>query len=327
MDLYPSDEQRELAAAVRDVLAGAVPPDGATVNGDAWSAAADQGWFALGLDEADGGLGGTLADEAQVFAQIGAAAAAGPFLATNLAARVATTVGDRALAEGLVSGVLRAAHAFGPHDGTDRVTAFDARGAAVLLLVDEQRSRLRLCRLADRDIVDDLSPMDPAVTVARISLDRAEVLAEITGARAGAVLVRASVLVAAMLSGVATAATSMSVEYAKIREQFGRPIGAFQAISHRCAEMAIRSNAASAVVDLAAVSVDEEHPDARRRVAAARRFTESSALENARVNIQNHGAIGFTWEHGAHRLLKRARFLGLGIQPREAQTEVLVGAG
>ncbi|MEV7230998.1 acyl-CoA dehydrogenase family protein [Polymorphospora sp. NPDC051019] len=325
MDLYPSDEQRELSAAVRDVLAGAAPMDGATGSDDAWSVAAGQGWFALGLDEADGGLGGTLADEAQVFAQIGAAAAAGPFLATNLAARVAAVAGERALADGLAAGALRAAHAFGSHD--DRFTAFDARGAGVLLLVDEERSRLRLYGLADRDIVDDLSPMDPAVTVARVGLDRAEVLAEITGADADAVLVRASVLVAAMLSGVATAATSMSVEYAKIREQFGRPIGAFQAISHRCAEMAIRSNAASAVVDLAAVSVDEGHPDLRRRVAAARRFTGSSALENARVNIQNHGAIGFTWEHGAHRLLKRARFLGLGFQPRDLQTEVLVGTG
>ncbi|BCB83787.1 acyl-CoA dehydrogenase family protein [Phytohabitans suffuscus] len=322
MDLYPSQEQRDLASAVREVLAGRASGGGGAAPERVWRAAAAQGWFALGLAGADGGLDGTLADEAQVFAGIGAAAAEGPFLATVLAARVAVAAGRRELAEALTSGTLRAAHAFAPLDGSDPVQAYDARGAGVLLLIDEERPGARLVEVPGSAIVADLSSMDPAVSVARLRLDRARVLAE--AADAGTVVSRASVLVSAMLAGVAAAATQASVEYAKLREQFGRPIGAFQAISHRCAEMAIRSAAAAAVVDLAAVSVDECRADAPRRVAAARRFTESAALENARVNIQNHGAIGFTWEHDAHRLLKRAWFLALSVQPRDAQTAALL---
>ncbi|MCT2582250.1 acyl-CoA dehydrogenase family protein [Actinophytocola gossypii] len=310
MDLYPTDEQRELVTAARAVTrAGAA---------DVWTAATGQGWLALGLPEDAGGLGGSLADEARLYAEIGASAVAGPVLATSTAVRVAASAGRLDLVERLAEG--RAGHAFAT---TGSVVAFDARDADVLLLVDEESGSLRLVPMTDAMVVADLTPLDPAVTAERVDLSGGEVLAEVTGAAAEHELVRAAVLVAAMLAGITNAATDLSVAYAGLREQFGKPIGAFQAISHRCADMAMRARAATAVTDFAAVSVDEHHPDARRRVAAARRHTETAALENTRATIQVHGATGFTWEHDAHRLLKRATFLAAGFLPRTAQTEAL----
>ncbi|MGB3437248.1 MAG: acyl-CoA dehydrogenase family protein [Actinophytocola sp.] len=317
MDLFPSEEQRELAAAARAVLAH---------REQVWRDGVAQGWLALGLEESAGGLGGALADEAQLYAEIGAAAAAGPFLATSIGIRVAAAEGETGLAAGLAGGGAWAGLGFAQDSAAEPLVAYDVRGASVLLLVDERAGTLRLVSVAETAIVEDVSPLDPAVTAARVRLDGLPVLAETGGGGAARELSRAAVLVAAMLAGISVAATDMSVEYARIREQFGKPIGAFQAISHRCAEMAIRSHAATAVTNLAAVSVDEDRPDARDRVAAARRYTESAASANARANIQNHGAIGFTWEHGAHRLLKRARFLALSFLPRPEQTAILAGS-
>ncbi|GAB3429257.1 acyl-CoA dehydrogenase family protein [Actinophytocola sediminis] len=309
MDLFPSDEQRELAEAARAVL-GSV---------HVWRDGVAQGWLTLGLAESAGGLGGCLADETQLYAEIGTAT--GPFLATSIGIRVAAAAGRTELAAALAGGDAWAGIGFVRDGDTDPIVAFDVQGAAVLLLVDEHAGVLRL--VDNAATAEAVTPLDPAVTAARVRVADLPVLAETGGEHAGRELSRAAVLVAAMLAGIATAATDRSVAYARIREQFGKPIGAFQGISHRCAEMAIRSHAATAVTNLAAVSVDEDTLDAGHRVAAARRYTESAALANARANIQNHGAIGFTWEHDAHRLLKRARFLSWSFLPRPDQAALL----
>jgi alkylation response protein AidB-like acyl-CoA dehydrogenase len=326
VDLYPSEEQQGLAQAAQAVLHQHAPADGDTAASRAlWTIGAEQGWLSLGLPEAEGGLGALLADEVQVFAEIGAAVAPGPFLATNLAARIAAAAGQRDLAQRLASGTARTAQAFVATADPGIVVAFDVPESEVLLLIDEEQQHLRLLGLTASAVVEELTPLDPTVPAARVRLNPDDVLAELTGEAAASVLQRGAVLVAAMLAGIARTATSMSAEYAKLRQQFGKPIGSFQAISHRCADMAIRTDAATAVVNLAAVSVDEGRDDAGLRVAAARRFAESAAIDNSMANIQNHGAIGFTWEHGAHRLLKRARLLAQGFQPRRAQTEALLG--
>lgn len=318
MDLYPSDEQRELAAAARAVTRTAGGPTAV------WAQAARQGWLTLGLPEESGGLGGAVADEAQLSAEIGASAVAGPFLATSTAIRVATSAGRSDLVHRLTGGEVKAGLAFvtgipGPQ------VAFDVRDAAMLLLVDEPGGVLRLIETTNAAILADLTPLDPAVTAARIDLSGATQLAEVTGTAAAWELARAATLVAAMLAGVATATTDLSVQYAGMREQFGKPIGTFQAISHRCADLVMRARSATAVTNLAAVSLDENAPEADRRVAAARRVSEIAALENSRSTIQIHGAIGFTWEHDAHRLLKRARFLAATFLPRSEQAAVLSG--
>jgi hypothetical protein len=122
-------------------------------------------------------------------------------------------------------------------------------------------------------------------------------------------LLRLRLIDAAALSGIAAAALDMGVAYAGTREQFGRPIGSFQAIKHHCANMAISASCARDQVSLAAVAVDDRRSDAALQVECAVWVAGSAALENAGKNIQIHGGIGFSDEADPHLLLKRAQLL------------------
>lgn len=120
---------------------------------------------------------------------------------------------------------------------------------------------------------------------------------------------RLRLLLAAQLTGLAQTATSESAGYAKAREQFGRPIGAFQAVRHRIADMQLRAGKAQAQLWMAAVALRDGREDAPLQVLAALLLGREAALSNAEVNIQNHGAIGTTTENIGHLLLKRALLL------------------
>jgi alkylation response protein AidB-like acyl-CoA dehydrogenase len=124
---------------------------------------------------------------------------------------------------------------------------------------------------------------------------------------AAALRLRANVLVAAELAGIATATAEQSTQYAKDREQFGVPVGSFQAVKHRCADMAVRAEAATSLVRYASLAVRDGLPDAAFHADAARAVAARNAVENAQINVQNHGGIGFTWEHTAHRYVTRAQ--------------------
>jgi alkylation response protein AidB-like acyl-CoA dehydrogenase len=126
-------------------------------------------------------------------------------------------------------------------------------------------------------------------------------------AAAGTALPRRALLLdSAYLVGMAEAACSDSVDYAKVRQQFGQPIGAFQAVKHRCAEMLARASAAWNLTVFAALSALEGAPDAQFQAIAAKLMASDTAFRNAAVNIQNHGGIGFTGEYHAHLYVKRA---------------------
>jgi alkylation response protein AidB-like acyl-CoA dehydrogenase len=99
------------------------------------------------------------------------------------------------------------------------------------------------------------------------------------------------------------------VAYAGIREQFGRPIGSFQAVKHHCANMAIAARCARDQTTFAAVAIDEERPDAQLQVECAYLIAATAALENAGKNIQIHGGMGFSDEADPHLFLKRAQLL------------------
>nr|WP_277817133.1 acyl-CoA dehydrogenase family protein [Solimonas terrae] len=114
---------------------------------------------------------------------------------------------------------------------------------------------------------------------------------------------------AAALAGVAQTALQMGVDYAGLREQFGRPIGSFQAVKHHCANMAIAARCARDQVSFAAVALDEGRADAALQVESALFVAGTAAIENAGKNIQIHGGIGFSDEADPHLLLKRARVL------------------
>ena len=113
----------------------------------------------------------------------------------------------------------------------------------------------------------------------------------------------ATVLVAAQLAGVAQAAVAASVAHVSVREQFGRPIGAFQMVQQRCADMATRADAATQLCLLAALCAQPQ------LAASALLVAGDAAIENARDDIQNHGGMGFTWEVDSHLRLRRAHGL------------------
>jgi alkylation response protein AidB-like acyl-CoA dehydrogenase len=120
---------------------------------------------------------------------------------------------------------------------------------------------------------------------------------------------------AAALAGIARAALDMAVAYAGLREQFGRPIGSFQAIKHHCANMALAARCAADQVSFAAVALDDDNDDDDARTDAALQIESAfyvagaAAIDNCGKNIQVHGGMGFSDEADPHHLLKRARVL------------------
>src|SRR5262249_20848880 len=115
--------------------------------------------------------------------------------------------------------------------------------------------------------------------------------------------------VAAMQVGVAERALDLIVEYAKVRETFGRKIGTYQAVRHPCADMALRAEAARCQLWSAAAALRERRSDAHAHLDAAKHLANRAAVVNADVDIQLHGAIGVTEEHDAHLLLKHGLLL------------------
>ncbi|HVW79931.1 MAG TPA: acyl-CoA dehydrogenase family protein [Mycobacteriales bacterium] len=327
MDLLLSDDQRSIVASVAEVLDDLMPVSSVrqVLDGDRtpldglWRAAADAGWFGLGLAEECGGAGFDLIDEALLCKELGRRAVPGPFIATVLAARVAAAGGARDIADRLLSGQARAGIAI---SGDNAARLIDAIGADYLLLLDSRSARLLAASAAqDRAAVaglDELTSRESATlttTDPLVSVD----------AQGGAIALRGSVLVSAVLSGIADAARDMAVGYAKTREQFGTPIGAFQAVKHRCADMAVGAALADAQLTFAALSVSESAPDAAYQAAAARVVSERAALSNAREAIQIYGGIGVTWECDAHLYLKRVHALRELLGGESGQRATLLG--
>jgi alkylation response protein AidB-like acyl-CoA dehydrogenase len=175
---------------------------------------------------------------------------------------------------------------------------FGPPDAGIVLLWDDDG-----LAIADGFVVDEVVEcLDPASQMA---------LGEVTspGPPSREAATRATLLVAAVCAGLARGAQDMAVEYARAREQFGRPIGANQAIKHLCADAATRSEAAWASVNYASISLTEGRTDAEFRVAVAARVAQHGALENGRTNIQVHGGRGYTLDCPAHGFLLRARVL------------------
>jgi hypothetical protein len=142
-----------------------------------------------------------------------------------------------------------------------------------------------------------------------------------------ALALRATVLSAAELAGIARATSERSTEYVKDREQFDRPVGSFQAVKHRCADMAVRADAAVQLTRLASLAVAGDHQDASFQAEAARVVAAEAAVTNAEINVQNHGGIGFTYEHTAHRYVTRARVRAGNTGGRSGHLAAMLAAG
>jgi alkylation response protein AidB-like acyl-CoA dehydrogenase len=134
----------------------------------------------------------------------------------------------------------------------------------------------------------------------------------------------ASVLGGALLVGLAAATVDLAVAYAKERQQFGKPIGSFQAVKHLCADMLVRAEVARAAVHAAAVTIDQpDVGDAVRAAAGAGLLAVEAAMANGKSCIQVYGGMGFTWEVPAHLYLMRARVLAGALEGTDALAELV----
>lgn len=295
-----------------------------------WRAMAALSWFGLGLPEKCFGVGGDLTDEMLLFRELGRHLVTPSTLAVVLAARIAAAGNDSALVEALVGGATQAA--LGVPAGTaciDRsVTGdflvMDRCDNDVILVWTPDKAVLLERRSAER--CQPVTCIDDSIVLERVVFNNATPMHS-AAPDVDAIHLRATVLLSAMLTGASEATRDMAVAYAGVREQFGRPIGTFQAIKHRCADMAVRTEAALAQTRYAAVLARDQGLMSLPHVSAARILAYTAGLENAAANIQVHGAMGYTAECHAHRFLKRARLLGsVGGNVRQHQQLLLEAA-
>ncbi|MFI5827584.1 acyl-CoA dehydrogenase family protein [Streptomyces sp. NPDC051578] len=275
MDFQLTGEQRDLRAGVRDLLAGrygrealrASVEAGAAVDRRLWRELGEAGFFSLRLPEADGGVGLGLPEAVLVFEEAGRALLPGPLVATHLAA-------------GVVPGAA---------SGTTVVTAFDLGGPLVAHL-GEADAVLGASAPPEGEPVRSVDPLTP--------------LHRVTGRHPAPCPApyrdEGALLTAALQVGSALRTVELAVDHAGRREQFGQPIGAFQAVKHLCAGMLVRAEVARTAVYAAAVTGDAAE------IAAAKLLADDAAVQGARDCLQVYGGMGFTWEADVHLHLKRA---------------------
>jgi alkylation response protein AidB-like acyl-CoA dehydrogenase len=321
MDLLPSADQLDLAQVAADFLAQELPRDrirqradeSSSLDPHAWAGCADLGLFGLSVPEELGGAGCGVEEEALLFRELGRQVAPGPFLSTVLAAQLAVGVGDGDLVASVVAGktavglaALRPGGTFNEHRVRGDLDLIDAVDAPLVLLLGPAGAALvETAQLGD---VQPVPSIDPGVRLAAASGVDAPVSAWLPAA-VQPLYLRGLVLTAAMLVGIAEACRDASTEYAKTREQFGRPIGVNQAVKHKCADMAVQAELGMAQVYFAAVSVASGRDDAELQARTAKVVAAHAATVNAASNVQVHGGMGYTWENDAHLFVKRVEVL------------------
>lgn len=317
MDFELSDDQTALRDGVRAFCEGRFPmevvrglADGGGVDRDRWVELAGLGVFSLRLPESDGGVGLGCADAVLVFEELGRALVPGPLVWTHLAA-------------GLVPGAAEGAVVVGGMERDDPSGLVEHPGGCDRLLVLDDDG-VWLVDTAELALAPVAAPLDPLTPVARLRapLPQGERLAGAGGA--AALRRQGAALAAAQLLGIAEAATDLAVAYARERVQFGRPIGAFQALKHLMADMFIRTELARAAVYAAGVTLDDPVVGSVPRAVAAAKLTANEAAEaTTKACIQVHGGMGYTWEVDAHLLLKRAYALAPAFASTDDCAEIV----
>lgn len=298
MDLTPNAEQEALLTVTADWCRDNMPLEASRSRTAAlWRELEAMGWLSmtgpdLGLDHAS---------EALVFAELGRHLAPVGMLSSAVAARWSGHSGQTALAlldKDLTRGMIRV---FDPHGANQALGLIGGLAAIIALPAD-------LCGTSGLDPSTPIAYLDPAPPFAALGDPRAALHLQL--------------LAAAFALGCADAARDMAADYAKLREQFERPIGWFQALKHLCSDMAVRCEVARSQLYYAACALDADSSDAAFHVASAKLLADQAALDNARGNVQVHGGIGMTDEAYPHLCLKRAHLLSF-VAP--ARHDVILG--
>jgi alkylation response protein AidB-like acyl-CoA dehydrogenase len=291
---HPSPEQLELGSSIDESLAALLPLSRLHVSQledpRTWASLEEIGVFGIGVSEELGGSGLGAVEEALIVMGFGSRLASPGVLATVGAAQVQGAVRPESIRGKRVAAAYRSG---------DRIIIVDEPGAALVLVRD-----LGGAVLCDASTGGSSRTIDDRLWLATLrEASVGEQLVRFDESQ----LARLRLIDAAALSGMAEATLKMSVAYAGMREQFGRPIGSFQAVKHHCADMAIAARCARDQTAFAAVALDDGRADAQLQVECAFAVAASAAIENAGKNIQIHGGMGFSDEADPHLFLKRAQ--------------------
>ncbi len=331
MAIATTDEQRALQDAVRACVArlgGTAAVRAAESGPDVaahWAALAGVGFFGVALPAAVGGGGGSVVDAAAAVEQCAAELVPGPVVGTVLAGLLLAARDEAPVAKellpGLASGEVAVATALdvgslvavdGGLTVSGEISAVTGAGPAGLLLLGARAPGGDVWFVLDAAhpgvTVEPRKPVDLSRALARVVLRDVEVPVGrvVPDVATGEVRDLAAVLLAAESAGVAGWCLRTATAHAKVREQFGRPIGSFQAVKHLCAEMLCRVEQAGAVAWDAARAAAEARAELPLAAAVAAAVALDAAVDTAKDAVQVLGGIGFTWEHDAHLYLRRA---------------------
>ena len=308
MDFELSDDQRALQDAAADLLGSlstseqvrATAAGNQPYDANLWKAMVEQGWTAVELAEDHGGLGLGMVEAAVLAEQVGAHVAPAPFIENVLAAGALADAKQETWVERLVTGDAIAAVAFRP----DIPVAY-APGADVAVMIKDEE--VVLVDLSGGPAIERQPAMDLTRPLGWLRLDGRPSTTIGGAAEATKLLDRGAVLYAASLLGGAARVLDMSTEYAKERVQFGKPIGSFQAVKHRCADMLVDVEGMRSTAYWGAWCLSAGDDEASIAASTAKTWCSDAARRVMAGGLQVHGGIGFTWEHDLHLFLKRSQ--------------------
>ena len=332
MPIAINPEHQDLADSVRSLVARVAPSEVLHAALETpienpppyWKAAADQGLPGVHLAESVGGQGFGILELAIVLAEFGYGAVPGPFVPSAIASALISAHDPKATAlADLASGSTIAAYALdsgltATRQGNSLVIRGEVRavpGAAeaslLVLPVAIDSGEEWVVLPADELEIEPVDSVDPLRPIAHVRANAVEVGDDVALTNLDVVTARALIttLLSAEAVGVARWATDTAAEYAKIREQFGRPIGQFQAVKHKCAEMIADTERATAATWDAARAIDDASEHVEFAAAVAATLAPAAAQHCTQDCIQVHGGIGFTWEHDTNVYYRRALIL------------------
>jgi len=323
MDFGLSEDQREIQRTARELLGERARWERVREHAEArrsdralWQELCELGWPGIAVAEEYGGQGLGAVAQSVLCEELGRVVAPVPFLPTVLAANMVEHAGEQQQRErwlpGLASGETRGAVGVAREGVAELVVG--GADADVLVLLEGQgvlESRglhdglsARVLSAADA-VVEPVEAIDPTRSAARVSAR--DGLGETLGGDVGAAVDRALIGVASELVGVSERALEMTLAYVKERKQFGVPVGSYQAVSHRCAQMLLETEKARSLSAFAAWAADADPLRLAEAAAMAKAAASDAGREVTAGAIQAHGGIGFTWEADVHWLYKRAQ--------------------
>jgi alkylation response protein AidB-like acyl-CoA dehydrogenase len=328
MDFDLSDDQLALRDGARELLddlasrerVRAFTAGNEGFDGSLWRAMVDQGWLGVELPEEDGGLGLGAVEVAVLCEELGRHVAPAPFLATVLALGAFARAGDGGRVQRLLSGDAVACVGWASNPSQLRAEGegdtWRLHGHTALAPYAPDADLLVVCApdavyAVEASALGSRPAREPAMDLTRelgwLRFD-ATPAARLGGPDAAATLLdRGATFTAAEMLGAANEALDMAVQYAKDRVQFGRPIGSFQAVKHRCADMLVDVEGMRSTSYWAAWCIGAGDGDASIAASTAKTWCSDASKRVMAGALQVHGGIGFTWEHDLHFFLKRAQ--------------------